>query len=203
MEFNEFLANLAQGLLVIALPILIAAIAQAWRVLAQRLGEKQLNTLNTIASIAVAVAERSGLTGQEKRDQAMAVAERFMKARGISVNTTELAMVIEAEVTRQFHTPTDVADTAATRQALIDDAVETAVLAAEQSGLAGLITDLGPVKKAYALDLARQYLSEHAIAISEDLIGGLIEARLLRFKLQGSATAQPDTGVSTTTTAAP
>lgn len=197
MELNDFLANLAQGLLIVALPVLIAAIAQAWRLLAQRLGERQLNTLNAIASIAVGVAERSGLTGQEKRDQAMAIAERFMKARGIHVNSTELAMVIEAEVTRQFHTPTDVADSAAARQALINDAVESAVLAAEQSGLAGLITDLGPVKKAYALDLAREYLSEHAIALSDQLLGGLIEARLLRFKLDaGVAESESEAAIS-------
>lgn len=187
MELTEFLSLLAQALLVIALPVLIAAGVQWLRLQAQRLGDERLEMVERIVSTAVAVAEQTGvlenLASSEKRERAIAIAEEWLAERNINVELDDLANVVEAEVARQFRDPTEPEDTPAARQELIEKAVEAAVLAAEQSGLAGLIENIGSEKKAYALKMVNDYLAEYDIAVPEDLAGGLIEAVLLRFKL--------------------
>jgi hypothetical protein len=71
---------------------------------------------------------------------------------------------------------------------LLDKAVETAVLAAEQSGAKKLAveagTDLALAKKEYALDLVQKYLTEHGIKVDLGLLDGMIEAQVMRLKLQ-------------------
>ncbi len=187
MELTNFLSLLAQFLLVIALPFVIAAAVQTIRVQSQRLGDERLETLRTIVETAVQVAEQTGimegLTGPQKRERAVQVAQDFLQKRGVNVDLRQLISLIEAEVLAQFHNPAMPADTAGARQALIDQAIEAAVLAAEQSGLQGLIQNTGPEKKAYAMRLAAEYLKQHGISIPDELAGGLIEAQLLRFIL--------------------
>lgn len=187
MELTNFLSLLAQFLLVIALPLVIAAAVQTIRVQSQRLGDERLETLRTIVETAVQVAEQTGimegLTGPQKRERAVQVAQDFLQKRGVNVDLRQLISLIEAEVLAQFHKPAMPADTAGARQALIDQAIEAAVLAAEQSGLQGLIQNTGPEKKAYAMRLAAEYLRQHGISIPDELAGGLIEAQLLRFIL--------------------
>jgi hypothetical protein len=196
MELTEFLTLLAQALLVIALPVLIAAGVQWLRLQAQRLGDERLATAERIISTAVAVAEQTGvlenLAGEEKRQKAIAIAEDWLADRGIQMDLNDLASVVEAEVVRQFQNPSAPADTPAARQELLEKAVESAVLAAEQSGLAGLIENVGREKKAYALKMVNDYLSQYGVAVPEDLISGLIEATLLRYKLAARGQLPPE-----------
>jgi hypothetical protein len=67
------------------------------------------------------------------------------------------------------------------------------VLAAEQSGLKGLIENVGAEKKAYAIRLATQLLEDAGIHVDEELLGGLIESQLLRLVLaaRGQLPATP------------
>jgi hypothetical protein len=193
MELTEFLTLLAQALLVIALPVLIAAGIQWLRLQAQRLGDERLATAERIISTAVAVAEQTGvlenLAGEEKRQKAIAIAEDWLADRGIQMDLNDLASVVEAEVVRQFQNPSAPADTPAARQ---EKAVESAVLAAEQSGLAGLIENVGREKKTYALKMVNDYLSQYGVTVPEDLVSGLIEATLLRYKLAARGQLPPE-----------
>jgi len=186
----EFLTLLAQGLLVIALPILIAAGVQAIRVQSRRLGQERLDTILAAVRMAVAVAERAGLvdklTGPEKRAEALRIADSFLQKRGIRLDLEELVNLIEAEVILQFRNPQPPEDTAENRQALIQKAIETAVLAAEQAGLAGLIENIGQRKKAHAMSVVAQYLGDAGVSMPAELASNLIEAQLLRFKLAAS-----------------
>ena len=183
----EFLTLLAQGLLVIALPILIAAGVQAIRVQARRLGQERIDTILAAVRMAVAVAERAGLvdklTGPEKRAEALRIADSFLQKRGIRLDLEELVNLIEAEVMLQFRNPQPPEDTVENRQALIQKAIETAVLAAEQ---AGLIENIGQRKKAHAMSVVAQYLDDAGVSIPAELASNLIEAQLLRFKLAAS-----------------
>jgi len=71
---------------------------------------------------------------------------------------------------------------------LLDKAIETAVLAAEQTGAKDLAVEaaanLANSKKSYAVDLAARYLAEHGLKVDTALIDGLIEAQIMRLKLQ-------------------
>lgn len=186
-ELSEFLSLLAQGLLVIALPILIAAGVQALRIQAQKLGDDRLSTIMTAVRMAVALAEQTGLdealNGPEKRAAALRTADAFLRRRGITLDLEELADLIESEVLLQFNNPTVLEDTPQTRQSLIQNAIEAAVLAAEQAGLAGFIENIGIKKKAHAQQVAAQYLDEVGIDLPDELTSSLIEAQVLRFKL--------------------
>lgn len=189
--FRDFMSVLAEALLVIALPIVIAAAIQHFRVMTQRyygtLSEGQQQALNRAVQIAVQVAEQSGvlegLIGPEKRQRAVEVAQSFLKERGVKIDMNRLVSLIEAEVMTQFNNPSLPADTLQARQELIDKAVEAAVLAAEQSGYKGLIQNTAAEKKAYAMGLIKLYLDEHNITIHDELASGLIEAQLLRLAL--------------------
>ncbi len=187
MELADFLSLFAQLLLIIALPIIIAAAVQFIRVQAQRLDEDRLNAAKSIVRTAVRVAEQTGLTeklaGPEKRERAIQVAQSFLRRQGITLDLKQLVSLIEAEVLEQFSNPTMPAATAEARQALIDKAVEAAVLAAEQSGLKGLIPNHGSDKKAYAMAMVAEYLNQHGISVPDSLLSGLIEAQILRFTM--------------------
>jgi len=199
MQLNEFLSLVAQGLLIIALPIVIAAAIQTLRVQSQKLGGEKLAALRSVAETAVKVAEQTGLKdqllGPEKRDMAVRIAEDFLKERGVNLDLDKIVAAVEAEVNTQFRDPTASPHSSLSKQELIDRAIETAVLAAEQSGLQGTIQNIGPEKKMYALQMASEYLEQHGIQIPEDLAGGLIEAQLLRFRMQarGQVAARPAT----------
>jgi hypothetical protein len=197
MELNNTLSLIAQGLLIIALPIVIAAAVQHFRVMTQqlksKLNENQQQAIDRAVGIAVKAAEQvggiDGLIGPEKKKQALQIAQSFLAERGINLDVTKLVNLIEAEVQTQFAKPAPVVDSAQARQALVDSAIQAAVQAAEQSGLTGLIQNLGPEKKAYALQLAGQYLGQYGIAIDPQLLSGLVESQVLRSTMQAQAAA--------------
>lgn len=184
---SDFLSYLAQGLLIIALPIVIAAAIQHLRVMTNRLkadmSQERQETIDWAVRVGVQFAERVGLIekliSSEKRKRAIEVAQKFLADRGVTIDLDSLITLIEAEVQRQFHSPTPPVDAAQARQALIDSAVQSAIQAAEQSGLSGLIGNIGAEKKAYAMQMAAQYLKQHNITFNEQLVSGLIEAQLL------------------------
>lgn len=191
MEMTDFLAYFVEALLIIALPILIAALFQWVRLLSARLrsqlDENKQSIVDRAITIAVQTAEQVGvwkaLQGPEKLRHAIAVAQGFLDEKGVKIDAERLVNLIEAEVLRQFSNPTAPVDSAEERQALIDGAVEAAVLAAEQSGLKGLIQNVGTEKKAHAFQTATEYLNGHGIAIDGELLGSLIEAQLLRLAI--------------------
>ncbi|MBI3361163.1 MAG: hypothetical protein HY023_08635 [Chloroflexi bacterium] len=83
-------------------------------------------------------------------------------------------------------------DNAQTRSQLIDKAVQSAVLAAEQTGVkqmgVNLALDVAQAKKQYAVNIAGKYLSDYGIKIDPALIDGLIEAQIMRFKVEAAGT---------------
>jgi len=59
---------------------------------------------------------------------------------------------------------------------LIKEAVRTAVLAAEQSGLSNELMATGKAKKDYALRMAQNYLTEFGIEIDLSVLDSMIES---------------------------
>jgi hypothetical protein len=172
--------------LVVALPIVIAAAIQHLRVMTNRLkanmSQERQDTIDWAVRAGVQFAERVGLleklASSEKRKRAIEVAQKFLAERGVKIDLDSLITLIEAEVQKQFHNPTPPIDAAQARQALIDSAVQSAVLAAEQSGLSGLIQNVATDKKAFALQMAAEYLKRHSMTVDEQLLGGLVESQL-------------------------
>jgi hypothetical protein len=194
---SEFLSILAQGLLIIALPIVIAAAFQWFRKMSaelkQKLTDEQRAMIESSIKIAVRAAEQAGFSGQlrsgsQKKEYALQAAQSYLDRSGVSIDVKEISTLIEAEVNQQFSSYAPPIDTPETRSALLDKAVETAVLAAEQSGTKQLAidtgTDLALAKKKYAIDLAAKYLREHGIKVDLTLIDGMIEAQVLRLRAQ-------------------
>ena len=148
MTFNDFLALLAQGLLVIAIPVVIGFLFQWLRQkgaeLRAHLTTQQEQFIDTAVSTAVRAAEQAGLSnqlaggGQAKKAYAVKAVQDYLDRLGIKLDVNQLVILIEAEVNKQFSNAAPVVDDAATRSALLDKAVQRAVLAAEQSGLTGL-----------------------------------------------------------------
>ena len=200
MESNPlsaFLSLVAQSLLIIALPIVIAgAFLYVRRMIAeikQKLSKEQLDLIETGVNLAVRAAEQSGLAGKltggtEKKSYAVDAVQSYPDRLGIAIDVKEISMLIEAEVNKQFANPTPPVDSPEARSALIDKAVDAAVLAAEQTGVKGLIVDTGvdlaQAKKQYALNLAEKYLKDHGVEIDMSVVDGLIEAQIMRLKLQ-------------------
>ena len=60
------------------------------------------------------------------------------------------------------------------------DAVRIAVLAAEQSGLAKLIDNTAKAKKAYACEVAEQYLRRYNFDVDLDVLLAMIEAEVFK-----------------------
>ncbi|MCC6904224.1 MAG: hypothetical protein IT326_00175 [Anaerolineae bacterium] len=192
-EATQFLSLLANLLLVLALPVVIAAAFQHFRAMSKQIadragvtGDQRVMIVDAIRT-AVQVAEQSGvldnLLGPEKRQAAIEFAQDYLAKRGVQLNVGQLVDLIESEVRNQFSNPTSPEQIVASRQLLVDKAVEAAVLAAEQSGLKGLIENSGPVKKTYALQFVREYLAQSGVVIDEQIVSGLIEAQLLRLIL--------------------
>ena len=202
MQLQDFLALIAQALLIIALPILIAAVAywlkQKGDELKSKLGKEKLAALESIGAVAVRAAEQAGLTkqvaGGAKKDYALQVAQNYLKSLGIQIDVKTIANVVESEVLRQFNNAAPPADTPEARAALIDKAVEAAVLAAEQSGLKAVAANaalsgaasLAEQKKQYALSFAQKYLEDHGLKVNLALVDGLLEAQIMKFKIQSA-----------------
>ena len=198
MDVNTLLSTIAMGLLVLALPIVIAAAFQHFRVMSQqlkmKLSEEQQANIDKAIKVGVQVAEQTGilknLLGPEKKKEAIAIAQKFLAEKGIKLDLDKMADLIEAEVRTQFAKPTPPADSPEARKALIDSAIRTGIQAAEQSGLTGLIQNLGPEKKAYAAGLALKYLDQYGIQVDSQLLSGLIEGQLMASLQQGRAGQQ-------------
>jgi hypothetical protein len=194
---TDFLTILAQSLLIIAIPVVVAALFQWVRQrsaeIKQKLTQEQLSMIQRGIQLAVKAAEQAGLSGQlaggaEKKQYAIDAVQRYLDRAGVSIDVEEIATLIEAEVNAQFSSYAPPVDTPETRSALVDKAIEAAVLAAEQSGAKQLAveagTNLAMAKKDYAVDLASKYLTEHGIKVDPSLIDGLIEAQIMRLKLK-------------------
>lgn len=200
-QLSSFLWLLVQGLLLIAIPIVIAAAFQHFRVMSKQLAERagldeeeQTSILNTIRQ-AVRIAEETGilndLIGPEKKKIAIDYAQQYLEQRGVRMNVEQIAGLIENEVKRQFTNPTPPEALMASRQQLISSTIEAAVLAAEQSGLQGLIDNIGTAKKAYAVRFVQDYLGQFGLRVDEKIIEGLIEAQLLRVTLAAKGQLPP------------
>lgn len=206
MELNNFLSLVAQALLIIALPILVAAAAYWLRQKALELKSKltrdQLATIESIGSLAVRAAEQAGLTkqiagGAAKKEYAIKVAQDYLNGLGVKVDVKAIANVVESEVIKQFNNSAPMVDSPAARAALLDKAIESAVLAAEQSGLKAVGTSaamnlgvsVAQQKKQYALNLAQKYLEEHGVKMDMQVIDGMLEAQIMRFKIQAAEAA--------------
>jgi len=198
----NFLTVLASGLLVIALPIVIAAAVQHYRVMTDRLtaglSADQRELLVQAIKLAVQVAEQSGvlegLLGEEKRQRAIQYAQDWLLQRGINIDVGMLVDLIEDEVRRQFNDPTplpsvnDAAANALARQKLINESIEKAILAAEQSGLTGEIANTISSKKAYAADIVAKFLQPYGIHVDPKLASGLVGAELMRTSMMDEST---------------
>ena len=199
----SFVGLLAAGLLTAALPFVVASIASWLRTrskeLSQRLNNEQLQMVQTVAELVVRAAEQNGnngvlVSGSEKKKFAMDMARGYFRNLGVKMDAASIAGLIESEVMRQFRNSAGSADSAQVRSDLLARAVHTAVLAAEQSGLkrraleAGL--NLAEEKKTYAVNLATDYLAQHGIRVPPDLIDGMIEAQLMRFRIEAAQSPQ-------------
>jgi hypothetical protein len=200
---RDFLFLLAQALIVIALPILIAAgaywLKQRADEIKSRLTQEQLAALERVGAVVVRAAEQAGLNkqisgGAAKKNYAIEAAQNYLNSAGIKIDVGTIANVIESEVLRQFNGAAPPADTPQARAALIDKAVESAVLAAEQSGLKAAVVHAGvslaEQKKQYALDLAKKYLEDQGLNVDLTMVDGLIEAQIMRFKIAAAEAAK-------------
>jgi len=194
---TNFLSMLAVGLLVLAIPILVAAVFQFLRTksaeIKHNLGKERLGVIENAVKLAVRAAEQVGLSGQlktgrEKFDYSIHAVQRYLDKAGVPIDVEEIATLIEAEVNRQFSNYAPPVDSPETRSALIDKAIELAVLSAEQSGAKKMAVDIAAnaalSKKGYATEFAQKYLVEHGISVDTELIDGLIEAQIMKFKLK-------------------
>lgn len=198
-QLNAYLGLLANGLLIIAIPVVIAFLYQWLRLRTQelkaRLGVQQQQFIDTALNYAVRAAEQAGLAGQlggggaNKKAYAIRAAQDYLNRLGVQMDVSALATLVEAEVNKQFSNAAPVVDDAATRSALLDKAVKTAILAAEQSGLNKTIQNVAGQKKQFAMDLAFKYLSEHGLRVDPTVVNGLLEATLREMKTNAPALA--------------
>lgn len=198
MVLNDFLTMVAQAFLIIALPILIMALAywlkQRGDEIKSKLGHDKLTALESIAAVAVRAAEQAGLNkqltgGAAKREQAVRVAQDYLNSLGLKIDVQTVVSAVESEVLKQFNSGQPPADSGEARAALIDKAVESAVLAAEQSGLkaaAAGAAATGEQKKQYALSLAQKYLENNGLKVDLAVVDGLLEAQIMKFKMQSA-----------------
>jgi hypothetical protein len=192
MMINNTLALLAQGLLVLAIPVIVALVFQWLRQkgaeVRAHLSTQQQQFIDNALSLAVRAAEQAGLSnqlaggGQAKKAYAIKAAQDYLNRLGVHLDVNLLATLVEAEVNKQFSNAAPVVNDAAARSTLLDKAVQTAVLAAEQSGLTGAIQDVAAQKKRYALDFAFKYLAEHGLRVDPTVVDGMLEAQVLTAK---------------------
>lgn len=194
MQLTNFLWLVVQGLLILALPILIAAGVQHFLTMRQELkmkiGQEREQHIEQALTTAVKFAEQvgvsQGLIGPEKKKEAIQTAQKFLAEHGIQLDLAKLDTLIEAEVQTQFSKPTPPTDTPEARQALLNSVCQAAVQAAEQSGLAGLIQNVGSQKKAYALQMALTYLGQVGVKADPNMVSGVIEAQVNALRTGGS-----------------
>ena len=102
MEITDYLSIISQALLIIALPIVIAAAVQTLRVQTQKLkdnlGEDRFNALKSFVQTAVQVAEQSGileqLAGPEKRARAIEFVQTYLAERNVNVELDKITELI-------------------------------------------------------------------------------------------------------------
>ncbi len=194
---TNFLATLAQALLIIAIPIVVAGafmwVRQKAAEIKANMSQEQLGMIEKGIKLAVSAAEQAGFagmlkSGSEKKQYAIDAVQRYLDRAGVEIDVDEIATLIEAEVNSQFSNYAPPVDTPEARSALIDKAVEAAVLAAEQSGAKKLAIETAAgvalSKKDYAVDIATKYLSEHGLKVDPSLVDGMIEAQIMRLKLK-------------------
>lgn len=196
-QLNQFLALFAQGLLIIALPILIAFLFQWLRQrgveLRSRLTADQQKFVDTAISFAVRAAEQAGLSrqlqggGAAKKQYAIKAAQDYLDCVGVKLDANAIATLIEGEVYKQFSNAAPPVDDPKSRSELLDKAVQNAVQAAEQSGLTGVIQNVAQQKKKAAMDFAFKYLAEHGLRVDPSVVDSLIEAQVRQLKLSGNA----------------
>jgi hypothetical protein len=198
-QLNQFLALLAQGLLIIALPILIAFLFQWLRQrgaeFRSRLTADQQKFIDNAVSFAVRAAEQSGLArqlqggGAAKKQYAIKAAQDYLNRLNVKLDVNTIATLVEGEVHKQFSNAAPPVDDPKARSELLDKAVQTAVLSAEQSGLTGVVQNVAQQKKKAALDFAFKYLAEHGLRVDPNVVDSLIEAQVRQLKMNGGATS--------------
>jgi len=194
---TNFLATFAQTLLIIAIPIVVAGAFMWFRQKAaeikQNLSKEQLAMIDKGVKLAVGAAEQAGFsglleTGREKKQFAIDAVQKYMDRAGVPIDVEEIATLIESEVNSQFSNYAPPVDTPEARSALIDKAVEAAVMAAEQSGAKKLAIETAAgvalSKKDYAVDMATKYLKEHGLKVDPSLVDGMIEGQIMKLKLK-------------------
>jgi len=209
---TNFLATLAQALLIIAIPIVVAGafmwVRQKAAEIKANLSKEQLAMIDKGVKMAVSAAEQAGFsglleTGREKKQYAIDAVQKYMDRAGVPIDVEEIATLIESEVNSQFSNYAPPVDTPEARSALLDKAVEAAVLAAEQSGAKKLAietaTGVALSKKDYAVDIATKYLGEHGLKVDPSLVDGMIEGQIMKLKLkayewQATSKTQPPAG---------
>lgn len=114
MEWNVVLSAVLQSLLEFLLPILAVAIISALMSWARLLWAKAktwnssaTDLLEQAALVAVTAAEQAGLADltKNKREYAFNVAQDWLKARGIKLDTDLIYAAIEAAVWKEFNSP--------------------------------------------------------------------------------------------------
>ena len=105
LQSPEFASALATIFITVVTAV-IAFLGKAARdYLSHNLSSAQLNTLLLIAQQAVAVAEQTGATkaAEEKKAEALAIAQTYLDAYGIKVSAAQLDAAIEAAVFNEFN----------------------------------------------------------------------------------------------------
>ena len=114
MEWNVVLSAVLQSLLEFLLPIVAVAIISAlvsWAKLlwakAKTWNSSATDLLEQAALVAVTAAEQAGLADltKNKREYAFNVAQDWLKARGIKLDTELIYAAIEAAVWKEFNSP--------------------------------------------------------------------------------------------------
>ncbi len=145
--------------------------------LASNLPSTKLEIIQEVIGAAITAAEQSGLdqaTGNildKKFNYALKVATRYFEELRLSIDGNLLKNLLATGLNRKT---LDIEQ----KNHLIFQSVESAVFAAEQSGLAGLFQNDGRTKKSYAMHFLKEQLRMHGIAVEDSVLSGLIEAQV-------------------------
>jgi hypothetical protein len=190
---SEAVSGLLELAVAVAIPFLVFYLVQFVRryleTAQNRMRETDRDLIDRALQIAVKAAEQKGLAGlipggEAKKQEAIRIAQGYLGRFGLQIDMGRISDMIEAEVLTQFSQPSSPALAPAQRAQILDKAVELAVLAAEQSGLAGLIQNEGQKKKEFAVRFAERYLKEHGLKVELDVVADMIEAQLIKFLMQ-------------------
>lgn len=190
---SDAVAALLELALAVAIPFIVYYLAQFVRRYAEearrRMGETERSLLDRAIEVAVKSVEQKGLAGlisggEAKKQEAIKIAGQYLEHFGLRLDVGRISDMIEAEVLTQFSHPTAPSLSPGQRAQILDKAVELAVLAAEQSGLTGVIENEGKKKKAYAIQFAERYLREHGFEMELDVVSDMIEAQLIKLLME-------------------